>query len=106
MYVPSSALGLSQPQKGGGHTRLRGWESPNSDDLRKGLALCLLCGGDASNNLSRMHDGVELSGYKKETITPSVWELNITVCTDKKENKIFLIHKETQMGAVAKLYYI
>jgi hypothetical protein len=31
---------------GGGHTRLRvrGWGSPNSDDLRKSLALCLLCG--------------------------------------------------------------
>jgi hypothetical protein len=29
----------------GGHTRLpvRGWGSPNSDYLRKGLALCLLC---------------------------------------------------------------
>jgi hypothetical protein len=31
--------------KGGGHTRLRlrGWGSPNSDDWRKSLALCLLC---------------------------------------------------------------
>jgi hypothetical protein len=31
--------------KRGGHTRLRvrGWGSPNSDDWRKGLALCLLC---------------------------------------------------------------
>jgi len=31
--------------KGGGHTRLRvrGWGSPNSDDLRKCLELCLLC---------------------------------------------------------------
>ncbi len=29
----------------GGHTRLRvrGWGSPNSDDSRKSLALCLLC---------------------------------------------------------------
>ncbi len=29
----------------GGHTRLRirGWGSPNSDDWRKSLALCLLC---------------------------------------------------------------
>ncbi len=37
------------PRTGGGcrwHIRLRvrGWGSPNSDDLRKGLALCLLCG--------------------------------------------------------------
>ncbi len=53
---PSSELGLSQalsrqrvcpsPQNrvGGGHTclRVRGWGSPNSDDWRKGLALCLL----------------------------------------------------------------
>ncbi len=56
VYVPSSELGLSQhlsrqrvcpsPQnRGGGHTRLplRGWGSPNSDDWRKSLALCLLC---------------------------------------------------------------
>jgi hypothetical protein len=35
-----------QPKMGGGHThlRVRGWGSPNSDDWRKGLALCLLCG--------------------------------------------------------------
>ncbi len=32
--------------KGGGHTclRVRDWGSPSSDDLRKSLALCLLCG--------------------------------------------------------------
>ncbi len=58
MYVPSLELGLSHPlsrqrvflpppePKGGGHTRVRvrGWGSPNSDDWRKSLALCLLCG--------------------------------------------------------------
>jgi hypothetical protein len=58
VYVPSSELGLYQPlyrqrvchspqnRGGGGQTRLRlrGWGSPNSDDLRKSLALCLLCG--------------------------------------------------------------
>jgi hypothetical protein len=59
VYVPLSELGLSQvptpispasvplpPEPGGGgDTRLRvkGWGSPNSDDLRKSLALCLLC---------------------------------------------------------------
>ncbi len=38
------------PEPGGGHTslRVRGWGSPNSDDLRKGLALCLLCAIDAT----------------------------------------------------------
>jgi hypothetical protein len=52
--VPSSELGPPTPlplasvplnQKGGGHTRLwvRGWGSPNLDNLRKSLALCLLC---------------------------------------------------------------
>ncbi len=62
MYVPSSSLelGLSHPlsrhrvcpyprnQRGGGHTRLRVrvWGSPNSDDWRKSLALCLFCGYD------------------------------------------------------------
>jgi hypothetical protein len=32
---------------GGGHTRqrVRGWGSPNSNDLKKSLALCLLCEG-------------------------------------------------------------
>jgi hypothetical protein len=38
-----------------GHTRLRlwGWGSPNSDDRRKSLALCLLCGvGEVSNHSS------------------------------------------------------
>ncbi len=55
VYVPSSELGLSQhlsrqrvcpSRQKGGHTRLRvrGWGSLNSDDLRKSLALCLLCG--------------------------------------------------------------
>jgi hypothetical protein len=35
------------PDPGGGHTRqgARGWGSPTSDDLRKSLALYLLCGG-------------------------------------------------------------
>ncbi len=35
------------PGPKGGHTRLRlrGWGSPNSDDWRKSLALCLLCAG-------------------------------------------------------------
>ncbi len=34
------------PEPRGGHTRLRvrGWGSPNSDDWRKSLSLCLLCG--------------------------------------------------------------
>ncbi len=35
-----------EPGGGGGHTRrlrVRGWGSPNSDEQRKSLALCLLC---------------------------------------------------------------
>jgi hypothetical protein len=41
----SSECPLPPEPKGGGQTRLRvrGWGSPNSDDLRKSLALCLLC---------------------------------------------------------------
>jgi hypothetical protein len=60
LYIPSSELGLPQPlsrkrvfpphpdQRVGGHTRrrLRGWGSPNSDDWRKSLALCLFCAPD------------------------------------------------------------
>jgi hypothetical protein len=36
----------ARSQRGGGHTRLRvrGWGSPNWDDWRKSLPLCLLCG--------------------------------------------------------------
>jgi hypothetical protein len=40
------------PQPGGGGTldrlRVRGWGSSNSDDLRKSLALCLLCVSNVS----------------------------------------------------------
>ena len=45
-----ASVPLSPVPKGGGHTRLRvrGWGSPNSDDLRKGIALCLLCAIDAT----------------------------------------------------------
>ncbi len=45
--TPLSPASVPLPQEpgGGGHTRLRarGWGSPNSDDLRKSLALCLVC---------------------------------------------------------------
>ncbi len=58
VYVPLSELGLFLPPLSlasecapppgtkGGHTRLRvrGWGSPNSNDWRKSLALCLLYG--------------------------------------------------------------
>jgi hypothetical protein len=50
--TPSLASECAPPpgtKEGGGHTRLlvRGWSSPNSDDWRKGLALCLLCAVEA-----------------------------------------------------------
>ncbi len=43
---PASVFVPPQNQRGGGHARLRvrGWEGPNSDDLRISLALLLLCG--------------------------------------------------------------
>ncbi len=46
--TPSLASECAPPpgtKRGGGHTRLRvrGWGSPNSDDWRKSLVLCLLC---------------------------------------------------------------
>ncbi len=59
VYVPSLELGLSHPatplyrqgvcpfpqnQRGRAHSPgVRGWGSPNSDDLRKRFSLCLLC---------------------------------------------------------------
>ncbi len=43
---PASVPLPLEPKRGGGHTRLRvrGWGSPNADDWRNSLALCLLCG--------------------------------------------------------------
>ncbi len=43
--TPASECALPPGPKGGAHTRLRvrGWGSPNSNDWRKSLALCLLC---------------------------------------------------------------
>ncbi len=45
---PSPASVPLPPVPGGGatHLRVRGWGSSNSDDLRKSLALCLLCKKD------------------------------------------------------------
>jgi hypothetical protein len=66
-----------QNQRGGGHTRLRvwGWGSPNSDDWRKSLALCLLCGlshspkelsrealANSGNNLQNLNQKIEIRG--------------------------------------------
>ncbi len=44
--LPQASVPLTPEAKGGGHTclRVRGWGSPNSDDWRKSLALCRLCG--------------------------------------------------------------
>jgi hypothetical protein len=41
----SECAPLPEPKGGGGHTRLRvrGWGSPNSDDWRTSLTLCILC---------------------------------------------------------------
>jgi hypothetical protein len=61
-YSPNPSLARKcapPPRTGGGggeHTRLlvRGWGTPNSDDWRKGLALCLLCG---PNGLMAVFEG-------------------------------------------------
>jgi hypothetical protein len=42
VYVPSSELGLSRP-------------SPNSDDWRKSLALCLLCAGTEPRTVATIY---------------------------------------------------
>ncbi len=44
--LPQASVPSPPPKGGGGNTRLWlwGWGSPNSDDWRKSLALCLLCG--------------------------------------------------------------
>ncbi len=49
-------------QRVGGHTRLllKGWGSPNSDDWRKSLALCLLC---ASHPLNRPYPDKRMSSF-------------------------------------------
>jgi hypothetical protein len=76
-YVPSPELGLSHPfsrqrvcpsprnQRGAGHTclRVRGWWSPNSDDWRKCLELCLLCGRGGRCTQIRRQPKKLLSSY-------------------------------------------
>jgi hypothetical protein len=49
------------------HTRLRvrGWGSPNSDDWRKSVAICLLCG-------STVHFS-DLCSYKLREVTKGAW---------------------------------
>jgi hypothetical protein len=44
--LPQASAPPPPQPRGGGHARLRvrEWGSPNSDDCRKSLALCLLCG--------------------------------------------------------------
>jgi hypothetical protein len=44
--LPQASVPSAPPDQKGGAPRLRlkGWGSPNYDDWRKGLALCLLCG--------------------------------------------------------------
>ena len=41
---PASVPLPPEPGRGDNRLRVRGWGSPTSDDLRKSLALCLLCG--------------------------------------------------------------
>ncbi len=79
MYVPPPELGLSHPlsrqqvcpsslTEGGGHTRLRvrGRGSPDSDDWRKSLALCLLC-GRVSTEVTFWHSAVYRSDFRRNS---------------------------------------
>ncbi len=54
---PSIASECAPPPQpgGGGHIRLRmrGWGSPNPDDWRKSLTLCLLCGTYCTVNVAK-----------------------------------------------------
>ncbi len=90
---PSLANECAPPRNqrsGEGHTRLRvrGWESPNSDDWRKSLALCLpiLCavavsgweilGIYLSTTSRALHVCIITAGILKESVRPdhrSVW---------------------------------
>ncbi len=85
VYVPSSELGPPRPlspcecvpppriKGGGGHTSLRGegWGSPNSDDWRKSLALCLTC-----DSPSRIH--VQKDGIHESTISLRLLDIILT----------------------------
>ncbi len=48
--LPQASVPFPSDKRVGGHTRLRlkGWGSPNSDDWRKSVALCLLCAATTS----------------------------------------------------------
>ncbi len=82
---------------------VRGWGSPNSDDWRKSLALCLLC-GMKSANVSRF--GVNLP-YFLSLLGPT-WVLlgkkAYTKCSDKKKKLSSYMYQEIQKGSGAKSY--
>ncbi len=62
---PASKCALPPTKRWGGHTRrrLKGWGSPNSDDWRKSLALCLLCAPDNVSSTSvRIHIHLYMHG--------------------------------------------
>jgi hypothetical protein len=80
-----------QNQEGGGHTRrrVRGWGSPNSDDLRKSLALCLIWelkdrGLEKRGKDHLPHDGSSKGCSTKGIVTPSSNGYLVTVTEAKR----------------------
>ncbi len=119
IYVPSSELGLSHPfsrqrvchyprAKGAGeHTRLRvrGWRSPNSDDWRKSLVLCLLC---ALISLSVLHVYVSPShSVSFSAASVSSFVVFLPLLTPLSSAQLFLRHYRKlaqSCGCHAKLF--
>ncbi len=93
MYVPSLEFGLPHPlsrkrvctsprnQRGGAHTRkrVRGWGSPNSNDWRKSLALCLLCASDYESfvYLSLSYSYSSIPYLSALPLTPTYFYVNV-----------------------------
>ncbi len=87
--LPQASVPLTPEAKGGGHTCLpvRGWGSPNSDDWRKSLALCLLCG---------LRNLLYTSEFCTGTVYLSRCSLLCTMCTGEG-HELVLVHADQRL---------
>ncbi len=97
-------------QRGGGHTRLRGWGGACSDDWRKSLALCLLCG--LSPRLNERHDGwnhttlQSAAKLRKEDWTAGFLPFDfLPICFESLSNLHFELHTTTVCVSCVSLKY-
>ena len=87
---------------GEGGPRVRGWGSPNSDDWRKSLALCLLCGLHTSWTENCCFD---VNRYVFSTVNrwfsppfPGLWQLNWTTWTTFHTRNWYSVYLPPSVG--------